>query len=193
MRASSWIVLALAAGVGLPGAKLCQSQIAGQAAATGQMPASPLSHGCPVNLFAERRAKGQTLLADQNNAVVEPAPPFTDTEIVRKPKGGLFGVRVTLNSPEDIRSVDVLVHAVPVRAGATLTSDSRATVARRFHLRGGAGTQAKLAAVLWVHDVAGVESVSLDRVEFASGRVWHASQTESCVAAPSLYLAVEKP
>lgn len=178
-------------------APACQAQTDGKTA--GQMPVIRPSQECPVALNAERRASGQTLLADENNAVVQSLPDITLSPPPNELRNGpvtMSGVHVTLRAPsgeEAIRSADVLLHAVARHRAATPIGAANApAVERTFHLHAAAQPQPTLSGMLWMRNVAGIESVSVESIEYASGRTWHAPHAAVCRTAPSLYLPVDK-
>lgn len=179
----------------------CASQTS--SAAQNQMPLIQPSRECPVSVSAEPRAYGHTMLADENNASVQAQPqvllgPSLDPRYVN---GYRSGVRITLRVPggeEMIRRAEVVLHAVartpaatPAAAGATAPGQ-RATVSRSFHLQAAGQPKETLSGMLWMTDVAGIESVTVSAIEYASGRSWRAVENTVCSTAPSLYLPVAK-
>jgi hypothetical protein len=178
-------------------AATCQTQTNGKTA--GQMPLIRPSQECPIVLNVERRAFGHTLLADENNAVVQSLPEIAlspPPDERRNAPVARSGVHVTLRAPageEAIRSADVVLRAVPRHRSATpIGAANAATIARTYHLHAAAQPQATLSGMLWMMNVAGIESVSVEAIEYASGRSWHAPQAAVCRTAPGLYLPVDK-
>lgn len=200
MRLSSIVVALPSLLISLACSVSCMAQTG--STANGQMPMIQPSRECPVSVSAEPRAYGHTMLADENNAAVQAQPqvslgPSLDPRYV---KGDRSGVRVTLRVPggeEAIRSAEVVLHAVARKPAVTpaapaATAMGRATASRSFHLQAAGQPRETLSGMLWVTDVAGIESVTVHSIEYASGRMWHASEHAVCRTAPSLYLPVEK-
>jgi hypothetical protein len=132
--------------------------------------------GCPVGLFADRRAELVTRLAEDGRST--------------EPGQGLHIRLIRLTTPK-IESAEVTVYGVTPRAGILPLSEAAAKeISKTFVLHPGEVGKDSQEATVWMHEVGVLTRVELNSLTYADGSMWHESDSSKCRAVPSLFLLV---
>ncbi len=136
----------------------------------------PTAAGCPVGLFAQRRAPGAVRLAGTGAPVA----------------GGL-SLLVGLEQAGAAKPVAATaeLHGMPLGARPMQANGGpKGEASERFQLEPKRGERLLRQAVVKPIQLQGVSWVELTAIRFADGSEWHPSQSSRCVAEPNSVLLV---
>ena len=144
--------------------------------ATASQEDGSAGYGCPVGLFAERRADLVTRLAADGH---DPGP-----------AQGLHVRLIQLAAPQ-IESAEITVYGVtlrPVELPVGVAASNK--VSKTFVLHPDDRSKGLQEATVWMHEVGALTRVELNSLKYADGSAWHESAGSQCRAVPSLFLPV---
>jgi hypothetical protein len=142
----------------------------------------PNNFGCPVGFSATRQGVGQMMSAGET-----------------KQKGPAQGLHLELQHTDApaIESIEVTVYGRSPRQGILLldsesSTKSADTISKTFELQRKADSSSLSDADVWMHNVGSLSRVDLNRITYADGLTWHATENFRCRAIPSNFMLVGK-